>query len=441
MPRILIVRAMQRALLVCALLGLCALGIWMAILHVLAEYHLRQAQHALTRQRYRLALTELQQALRFRPRSGELHLLTGRTARQCGNKTLAWDHLHRCRELDKGVTAELQLEEFLLRAQSGELDQVYPYLAAYLFQEGPQTPLVLESLSHVYLYTYQFDRAWMSLQRWLTLQPDNVAALFLRGTYYSMNSKPELAVEDLRRTLDLDPHHLPARLLLAQTLKERSRTEKAAVEYQIVLQQEPSNFTARVGLAWNFVDRKEWTKARPLLEELYLEKPDHAEVLHLKGRLAEADGRFDEAVHLLKASLAANPADNSSCYHLMLCCRRKGDDPAADEYQDRLDRIERDQKRLLDITSKQMEQLASDPALCCELGEVCLRLGVRQRGLHWLHTALRLDPRYRPAHEQLLHYYEQLGPDGEKDAAFHRQQLPRSDQTKEPRRAATLPQP
>lgn len=432
MPRILTVRAMQRALLVCALLGLCALGLWMAALHVLAEYHLRQAQHALTRQRYRQTLTELHQALRFRPRSGQLHLLAGRAARQCGNSSLAWDHLHRCRELDEGVTADLQLEERLIRAQSGELDQVYPYLAVYLFQEGTQTPLVLESLSHVYLYTYQFDRAWMCLQRWLTLQPDNVAALFLRGTYYSMNSQPELAVEDLRRTLELDPQHVAARLLLAQTLKERNRTEKAAVEYQIVLQQEPSNFTARLGLAWYFVDRKDWTGARPLLEELCLEKPDHAEVLHLKGRLAEADGRFDEAVHLLKASLAANPADNSSCYHLVLCCRRKGDDSAADDYQELLERIEKDQKRLLDITSKQREQLVSDPALCCELGEVCLRLGVRQRGLHWLHTALRLDPRYRPAHEQLLHYYERLGPGGEKDAAFHRQQLHQTGKTKAP---------
>lgn len=427
MRRFLTSPAVQRTGLVCCLLGLIALGLWMAVLHVRAEYHLRQAQQALTRQRYRLALTELHQALRFRPRSGALHLLAGRTARQSGNFPLAWEHLHRCRELEKGVSAELQLEEYLLRAQGGEVDQVYPYLAVYLFQEGPQTPLVLESLAHVYLHTYQFERALKCLNRWLVLQPDNVQALFLRGTYYSMTAKAELAVEkaaaDLRRVLELVPEHVPARLLLARTLYDGSHYEKAAAEYKIVLEQEPDNFAARVGLATYLLLIGQWTEARPLVEGLYRENPDHAAVLHLKGRLAEADGRLDEAVRFLQASLAAKPSDNLTCYHLVRCYQRLGDDAAAGKCLDQLDRIEKDQERLLDITNRQSEALVSDPALCCELGEVCLRLGIQQRGLHWLHAALRIDPHYRRAHEQLLRYYEAQGTTAEKEAAFHRQQL------------------
>lgn len=423
MRRFLPIRAIYRVLAIGCLLGLFALGLGMVVCHVLAEYHLRQAQQALTRQRYLPALTELQQALRFRPRSSALHLLVGRTARQCGNFSLAWEHLRRCRELDKGVSTDLQLEELLLRAQSSEVEQVYPYLAVYLFQEGPQTPLVLEALSHAYLFTYQFDRAWACLNRWLELQPDNVQALFLRGTYYSLKAELKSATQDLRRALELDPQHVAARLLLAQVFQENHRYEKAFAEYQIVLQQEPNHFAARVGLASYFAYLKQWTEARSLLLELYREKPDDAEVLHLQGRLAESDGRLQEAVRFLKASLAANPSDNSTCYHLVLCYQRQGDEKSAGEWQDQLERLEKDQARMLDITTKQTEALASDPALCCELGEVCLRLGVKRRGLHWLHAALRLDPRYRRAHEQLLHYYERLGPEGEKEASFHRQQL------------------
>ena len=57
------------------------------------------------------------------------------------------------------------------------------------------------------------------------------------------------------------------------------------------------------------------------------------------------------------------------------------------------------------------------------LGEVCLRLGLKRRGLHWLQAALILDPHYRRAHEQLLRYYEQLGSEGAEEAAFHRRML------------------
>lgn len=430
MLRLSTIRIIQRAFPVCLLLGLVVLGLWLVALHVLAEYHLRQAQQALTRQRYRLALTEFQQALRFRPRSGELHLLAGRTARQSGNFSFAWEHLHRCRELEKGVSEDLQLEEFLLRAQGGEVEQVYPHIAVYLFQEGPQTPLVVEALSHVYLFTYQFNRAWGCLNRWLALQPDNVQALFLRGTYYSMKANSKSAIDDLRRVLELDPQHVPARLLLAQTLRELHRTEKAAAEYQLLLQYEPNHFAARVGLASCHVEGKQWTEAKALLVELYRENPDHAEVSYLKGRIAEADGRFEDAIRFLKASLATSPADNTACYHLVLCCQRQGDDETADKYQEQLDRIEKDQKRLLDLTDKQTEALASDPALCCELGEICLRLGIARRALHWLHAALHIDSHYRPAHQQLLRYYEHLGLAGEKEAAFHRQQLSLTDKAK-----------
>ncbi len=325
------------------------------------------------------------------------------------------------------MSSDVQLEEYLLRVQSSEVEQVYPYLSGYLFQENPQTPLVLEALTHAYLFTNQFNRAGVCLDRWLKLQPDNVQALYLRGTYHTLKMKLESAIQDLRRALELDPQHLAARLLLAQVLRERHHNEQAAAEFQTVLQQEPNNFAARVGLASYYADMKEWTEARPLLQELYREKPDNAEVLHLQGRLAEADGRLDEAVRFLKASLDANPGDATTCYHLVLCYQRQGDEKSAGEWQDHLDRLEKDQARMLDLTNNQSEGLASDPALCCELGAICLRLGIARRGLYWLHAALHIDPHYRPAHEQLLHYYEKLGSKGEKDAAFHRQQLARKD--------------
>lgn len=429
MHRFLTARVLRRALAVFGLLGLIGVGVWLAALHFAAEHHLRKAEQALTRQRYRSALGELQQVLRYRPRSGRLYLLAGRVARQSGNFSLAWDYLHRSRELEKGVSAELQLEEFLLRAQQGEVEQVYPYLVGYLRAERPETPLVLEALSHAYLFTFQLPRAAGCLQRWLELQPDNVEALLLRGTYYALNANILLATQELRHALELDPEQIAARVLLAQTLQDSHRPEKGLAEYRIVLQQEPTNFPARLGVASCLVDMSRWDEARPLVEELYREKPERPEITYLQGRIAETNGDYENAVHFLKASLAANPNDHVACYHLVHCYQRQGDDQSANEWEEHLDRVEKDQARMIHITTSQSETLATNPALCCELGEICLRLGITQRGLYWLHTAARLNPQYRRAHERLLDYYQKLGAEGEKEAEYHRQQLRRLKET------------
>lgn len=426
MAKLLTARAFLRALVICCLLGLAGVGLWMIGVQVVAEHHRRQARRCLQRQDYSNALRELEAALRLRPRNADLHLLAGRTARQGGKFSLAWDHLHRCHEL-QGLSSELQFEEYLLRAQTGELEDVYRFLFPHLTTDDAQTPLVLEALSHVYLFLYRFDSAWRCLSHWLTLQPDNVEALFLRGNYYSLTGKHDLAAADLRRVLERDPKRIHARLLMAQTLRGRLHTKEAAEEFATALQQDPSNDKARLGLAGCYVDQREWSEAEALLQGCSAERAQGADFAHLKGLVAEGQGRYAEAVSYLRAALEATPSDDIACYHLMLCYERLDDEASASKYAEALHKIEKDQMRILAITTKEeKESLTSNPVLCCELGEICLRLGIERRGLHWLQTALKLDPHYRPAHQQLLRYYERLGPEGEKEAQFHRRMLGQS---------------
>lgn len=416
-------RTLVRALGVLFLLAVVGLGVWLIGLHLGAEYHIRQARQELERQRYQRALGEWGQALRFRPRSADLHLSAARTARQAGNLSAAREHLQQCRSLLKGVSPDLQLEEYLLRAQRGEVEEVYRYLAPYLFEEGPQTPLVLEALSHAYLFIYRFDLAWKCLDRWLQLEPDNAEALFLRGTYYTLRSRDKAAIADLRRALEIDPDRTAARLLLAQTLLDHQRSEEAAKEFAVAQEQEPSSSAALLGLATCHFNADRQAEALACLDRLPREKRDDAEVLYLRGRIAERQEKYKEAVAFLRAAFDANPAESLACHRLALCYRRLGDEASAEKYQALFDRIEKDKKRLLAITNEEKDALQSNPALCCELGEVCLRLGIKQRGLYWLNTAVRLNPQFWPAHEQLLHYYERLGPAGEKEASIHRQML------------------
>lgn len=426
MTRFLTARVLQRALAGCCLLGLMGTGLWLIGAYSLQLYHVRQAQRYLEKQRYDSALTEYEAALRFRPRSAELHLLAGRTARQTGKFSFAWDHLQRCRELQGGVSSDLQLEEYLLRAQTGDLEEVFPFLLPHVVTDDEQTPLVLETLSHVYLFLFRFDNAWKCLAHWLSLQPDNVEALFLRGNYYSLTGDYKRAITDLHSVLEADSQRIHARLLLGQMLQQIHHPEEAAVEFGIALEQEPMNLAARLGLASCYVDQGQFTEAEATLRECSTAGAENADFSYLMGRIAEGQEHYAEAIPHLRAALAARPSDDVACHHLALCYQRMGNEASATKFQDLHERIKKDQVRLLAITKDEKESLSSNPALCCELGDVCLRLGIERRGLHWLHTALNLDPYCRRAHEQLLRYYKNLGPKGAKEAEFHRRMLDQS---------------
>ena len=77
-------------------------------------------------------------------------------------------------------------------------------------------------------------------------------------------------------------------------------------------------------------------------------------------------------------------------------------------------------KRVNVLLRDEVERRPSDPGPPSEAGRGLLRIGQDRLGLHWLHEALRRDPRHRPTHEALAEYYQKKDPT---KAAFHRRQL------------------
>jgi tetratricopeptide (TPR) repeat protein len=417
-------RKAARIGLVGLLLGVLGLGVWAVAWNVLAESHLRRAEKALQKQRYPQALEEYRRALRYHPQSARLHLLAGRTARRAGDFQAAREHLRQCRELQDGVSEEQQLEEYLLRAQTGEVDEVHRYLVPYLLQEGQLTPLVLEALVRGYMGKYRMQLAWQCLHRWLELEPDNVEALFRRATWYAQQQSIPLAVDDFHRVLDLDPERLEARLAVAELLHaDKNFAEEIEVQYREVLRRSPQDATALLGLAQCCVEAGRSEEARGLLDALPEDKRATATELWLRGMLEMHDGRLDNAEGLLRQAMTREPRILDACYNLMLCLRRLGRDEDARAMSERFQQIERDEKRLIAITTKEMGASPLNPALHCELGEIYLRLAVPERALHWFNSALRIDPNYRRAHECLRDYYHSRWPEDKEKADYHRRQL------------------
>jgi tetratricopeptide (TPR) repeat protein len=423
MPALRTLRNAGRLAVAGLLLLLIGFALWLGGRHFLAEYHVRQAATALQRQRYRQALDEYQEAIRYSPDSPDLHLLAARTARQAGDVPIAREQLRCCRELQKGVSEEQQLEEYLLRAQTGDVDVVYPYLQPYLVKEGPLTPLVLEALVRAYMAKYRPELAWKCLTRWLELEPDNVEAIFRRATWYTQQQDTRKAAPEYARVLDLDPLRTDARLVYAEILRVDKKTEEAAEQYRGVLRQTPRDPTAMLGLAQCDVELGKAEEARGPLAAIPEEQQDTADVLAVRGIVELRCDRPEEAEPLLRRALVRDPGHFDACYNLMLCLRQVGRQEEAGAMNARFRQIDADQKRLIKITTQEMNAAPANPDLPCELGEIYLRLGQPDRAVHWLRAALRFDPGHRRAHELLRDYYDGLGAEGKEEADYHRRQL------------------
>jgi tetratricopeptide (TPR) repeat protein len=416
-------RRVVRALLIGSLLGVIGLGLLAAARPLIADHYQRQAAKALEKQRYPQALAAYEKALRYRPDSAQLYLLAARTARRAGDFTTARKYLQKCRELQHGITEEQQLEGNLLRAQTGEVDEVLNYLAPYA-KEGPNAPLVLEALTRAYMARYRVDLAWGCLARWNELEPTNVEALFWRGIWYSQQQNTRKASEDFRRALELDPERADIHLTYAEILRSEKKFPEAAEQYGSVLQHEPRNADALLGLTQAQIELGRFEDARRQLEAVPAEKRETAEYLWVSGLLELRTDHFDRAEPLLRKALDLDPRNLDACYNLMLCLAGLGREGEAAQMRARFERLEKDQARLIQLTTQEFPAHPTSAELRCELGEIYLRMGLRDRGIHWLHVALNLDPKCRRAHERLRDAYIELGdPAALEKAEFHRRQL------------------
>jgi tetratricopeptide (TPR) repeat protein len=415
--RFLVGRAVE-VCLVLVLLGLVGWGGADAWASVRSAYYRDKAREALRRQRYPQALEYLDEALRSRPKNAALCLLAGRTGRQAGKLAQAERHYQHYRAL-AGISADLQLEEYLWRAQNGGLDEVSPFLWEYLQREGPQSALVLESLCTANLQQHRLGMARVCVTRWLRLEPDNVAALFKQGLLHGQRNDFPGSLEVYRHGLQIDPDHRDMRLLFAQSLERTNEFEEAVREFERLLKDNPGNKDVRLGLARcrNLLDHPE--EAVPLLDALHEEDPEDAQVLRELGRAALAQNRLVDAERWLVRACARARLDYESAYLLGRVWHIQGKKQQAREQFAHLQQLEKDGRRIEDITNKHLGLSPNDPALLSELGGIFLRYGENDEGVKWLERALLIAPDHRPSHQLLAAYYSRKGSAKPEKAAYH----------------------
>jgi tetratricopeptide (TPR) repeat protein len=402
------VRRRRVAVLVLALLAMGAAGggafLW-------AQYHLRAAEWVLARYSLDEAQGHLDLCLRVRFASASVRLLAARTARRRDAYDEAERHLEACERLG-GEAEGARLERVLLTAQEGDLDDMEGLLKARTAADGPEAALVLEALAKGYANRFWHAEALACADRLLRREPDHPQAWLLRARAREAladgGEEEGGALHDYEKAVELRPSG-EARLGLARALYHAGRPWEAALRYEKVRRTLPAAPEVLLGLARCRFALHETDEARRLLDELLAWRPDHADALAERGRLAYREGQAEEAEGWLRRAATAAPAWDCVPHRLLYQYLRAAQkDEEAGRWLGALRAREAEALRV-DRLVLQTNRDPGNLALRFEAALALMRLGRERDGVAGLFVVLEQDPRHGPAHAALADYFERAG--------------------------------
>src|SRR5262245_59255066 len=143
-----------------------------------AHHHQRQAEAALDDGDHERALASLTNCYEVWPNDPELHLLAARAERMAGHATEAARRLQSAR--DAGADAEaLTLQQQLLDATTGKLEQVEPALRRHVDAGHPGRRQILDVLIRAYLLRGRAQDAERDATAWIDQSPGDWQPWFL----------------------------------------------------------------------------------------------------------------------------------------------------------------------------------------------------------------------------------------------------------------------
>jgi len=405
-------RRPRRAFLIAAI---CALVVAAASPFLWAGYHWFAGQYALKHYHHLEAYAHLSQCLKVWPwsRSVQAHVLAARAARRDGDFMEAFRLLQEVQSTLGDNSSHTLFEWALLQAAGGDLNKVEKHLRDWANAEDPkQLPLILEALAVGYLRWSRVGQALQCVNEWLSRDPDNVEALFLRSSIFRQSGTWTKVAPDLRRVVELEPERPWARWWLAVALVNIGRYEEAMNHLEVLRQRTPAymdktDVLVRLAICRQRMGRNR--EARELLDEVLAEHPNHGLALLTRGQIDQVNGQLEQAETWLRRAAEVLPYDYKTHWALTECLRQEGKTEEAQTEEAYANRLKDRWERYSEIASHQLTQRPNDPDLYCEMGKLMLELGNPEGAKNWFVNALLVDPQCVAAINALADYYTKQG--------------------------------
>ncbi len=392
-----------------------AAGLGVAGWYAWGLYHWRQAQQAHAQLDFGRARAHLARCLKVWPGSGDAHLLMARSCRRAGDFPEARDHLKKADQLGAD-TNDLDLEYVLLDAEDGDILAAQRVLLGRVKARDPNELLILEALTKGCLKAHYLPEAVVWAGMWLERRPDDVQALYARGSALKSGQlQPqspglELAKQDFRRLLALQPDHSEARGQLAELLEMGGAHPEALEHFDRYRQVRPDDPKALVGQVRCLRALGRIADARTTLESWFAKQrqaPADAYVLRALVEL-ELDGKPEDALAWLQQAVAQAPNHDDAHHNLALVLRRLGRSEEAQRHEATVRDIRRTLERLHSVCVDIAKNVSSADRRH-EAGLLHMKLGDEERALLWWLSALQDDPNHQPTHEVLAEFFEKKG--------------------------------
>ncbi len=390
-----------------------------AYLFALIQWH--SAQVALQDGKAADARKHLECCLWVWPRSQQVHLVSARAARITGDFEAAETHLNRCLKLGQGATQAIQLEFLLLRAQTGEADDVAVTLLEYIDNNTEERALILQTLARAFMHHLRYGPAYVCLSRWIELQPALSRPYYWRGWVLERLNNSDGAMKDYLRALELEPGSLMIRLHVAEMYLADNKPLDAVAHLERLRQQAPDRADVRARLGQCRYLQGQSDEARRLLEAAVRELPDDLPLLLHLAKLDLQEGKAIDAErrlrHIIKLDIAYSEAHYNLASALQMQNRLDEAKEALAQYTKYRTTLEQANKLL----RHEAQHPSNDPAIATEIGSLLLQIGHERSGTYWLDQALLRDPNHQPAHRAFAEFFDSKGLADK--AALHRRRL------------------
>jgi tetratricopeptide (TPR) repeat protein len=375
--------------------------------HAWAANHYRLGMSALERYHSADAKTHFEACLTVWKNNVPARIYSCRAARRLGEFDAARGHLKECQRILKGTNAEVALEDALLRVAMGDLGDLEKSLRSRMDREPEHAALILEALAEGYSRMYRLLECSNCIAQWLSFEPDNPQALYLRGRWGQQVRTWDKAATDYRKVLEIDPDRSDARESLVLCLLELSRYEEALRHLEVIQRKMPDDLHVQVRIARCRQGLGEMKKARQILHSILEQDPDNGQALLLLGRLILNTGQPGEAEADLHRAAEIMPFDYEAQWQLYQCLNRQEGKSAEAQSQLALaEQLRQRHVRRSELTTR-LSVRPHDASLHYEMGLLMMQLGNKELGARWLSSALHEKPDYPEARDALIAYFEE----------------------------------
>lgn len=300
---------------------------------------------------------------------------------------------------------ELQLEEWLIAAQLGDLATTEEALLKEL-QAERDVPEIFDALVQGYLRSGQYAKAEAALNTWRVIRPRDVRPFVLRGIWFMQLANWTQAAGELKEALRRSPNDDNTALLLAEALLGDKHPEDAAALFRRCLHVWPDRPSIVVGLAKALVANGQATEAIRVLQPFFDRTPSSVELSRLLGEALLNSSRPEDAIRVLQ-SVAEKHSGNAEIRYLFgTALRVVGRINEAESHlsfarqaNQEFKEIQRLRELVLQSPDNQSEKL--------ELALLLLKYERDDEALIWLRSLLAKDPRHPEARRLLEEHHQQ----------------------------------